>query len=192
MMYPEMSDEKLLQFYLSGNTAALATLTDLYKDRIYTTIFGLVQDKHVAEDIFRETFVSVINQSLAGKMPENSNFLQWAKYIAEQLCVEYTRRSKMPLIADNAPAETTGLIEYNVSTIDSGIMYYDCHSKLRSMIEMLPEKQREVVSLSHYAGMSFREIADRMKCSLTAVLDHMKNGLSNLRMMMLEKEIVLR
>ena len=52
-MYPEMSDEKLLQFYLSGNTAALATLTDLYKDRIYTTIFGMVQDKHVAEDIFR-------------------------------------------------------------------------------------------------------------------------------------------
>lgn len=191
-MYPEMSDEKLLQFYLSGNPAALATLTDLYKDRIYTTIFGMVQDKHVAEDIFRETFVTLINQSLAGKMPENSNFLQWAKYLAQQLCVDYTRKSKMPLIADNAPAETTGLIEYNVSTIDSGIMYYECHSKLRSMVEMLPEKQREVVSLSHYAGMSFREIADRMQCSLTAVLDQMKNGLANLRTMMLEREIVLR
>lgn len=60
------------------------------------------------------------------------------------------------------------------------------------MVEMLPEKQREVVSLSHYAGMSFREIADRMQCSLTAVLDQMKNGLANLRTMMLEREIVLR
>lgn len=191
-MYPEMSDEKLLQFYLSGNPAALATLTDLYKDRIYTTIFGMVQDKHIAEEIFRETFVTLINQSLAGKMPENSNFLQWAKYLAQQLCVDYNRKCKMPLIADNAPADTTGLIEYNVSTIDSGIMYYECHSKLRSMVEMLPEKQREVVSLSHYAGMSFREIADRMQCSLTAALDHMKNGLANLRTMMLEREIVLR
>lgn len=191
-MYPEMSDEKLLQFYLSGNTAALATLTDLYKDRIYTTIFGMVQDKHVAEEIFRETFVSVINQSLAGKMPENINFLQWAKYIAQQLCVDHTRKDKMPLLAENAPVETTGLIEYNISTIDSGIMYYECHSKLRSMIEMLPEKQREVISLSHYAGLSFREIADRMQCSLTAALDYMKNGLANLRTMMLEREIVLR
>ena len=192
MMYPEMSDEKLLQFYLSGSPAALATLTDLYKDRVYSTIFGLVQNKHVAEEIFRETFVSVINQSLAGKMPEGSNFLQWTKYVAQQLCVEHTRKSKTPLIADNSPQEIAGLVEFNISTIDSNILYYECHSKLRSMIEMLPEKQREVISLSHYAGLSFRDISDRMQCSLTAALDYMKNALVNLRTLMLEREIVLR
>jgi RNA polymerase sigma-70 factor (ECF subfamily) len=51
--HAEMSDEKLIQFYLNGSPAALATLVELYKDRIYCSIFAMVQDKYVAEEIFR-------------------------------------------------------------------------------------------------------------------------------------------
>jgi DNA-directed RNA polymerase specialized sigma24 family protein len=60
------------------------------------------------------------------------------------------------------------------------------------MIAMLPDEQREVIALNHYAGLSFKEIADIMKCSLTTALDTMKFGLNNLRKLMNEKEIVLR
>ena len=59
------------------------------------------------------------------------------------------------------------------------------------MIDLLPDKQREVLTLNHYGGLSFKEIADVMKCTLTAALENMKYGLNNLQKMMKEKEIVL-
>ena len=82
-----MTDEKLIQFYLNGDPNALATLVELYKDRIYRSIYSIVQDKHAAEEIFREVFIRIINNLMAGKTAEDGNFLQWATKIANGLCM---------------------------------------------------------------------------------------------------------
>lgn len=59
------------------------------------------------------------------------------------------------------------------------------------MIYRLPEGQREVIIMNHYAGTSFRDIAIKMKCSVTSALDTMKVALSNLRKLMVEEGMVL-
>jgi RNA polymerase sigma-70 factor (ECF subfamily) len=188
----EMSDEKLIQFYLNGNPAAMATLVELYKDRIYSSIFSMVQDKYVAEDIFREVFITVINNLMAGKSTAEDNFLQWATQIAHQLCIEHTRKTKLAFIIDADKEATEEVVDFAVPVALPNTNYYDSHSKIKSMISMLPDEQREVIALNHYAGLSFKEIADIMKCSLTTALDTMKFGLNNLKKLMNEKEIVLR
>lgn len=190
----EMSDEKLIQFYLNGNPGALATLVELYKDRIYSSIFSMVQDKHVAEEIFRDVFITIINSLMAGKSSEEDNFLQWAMQVAHQLCIEHTRKAKLAFIVDisKQPNSTEETVDFAVPVPAPNTNYYESHSKIKSMISMLPDEQREVVALNHYAGLSFKEIADIMKCSITTALDTMKYGLGNLRKLMNEKEIVLR
>ncbi len=60
------------------------------------------------------------------------------------------------------------------------------------MIDMLPDAQWEVIMLSHYGVLSFVEIANTMKCSLSNALDTMRFGLNNLRKMMTEKEMVVQ
>jgi RNA polymerase sigma-70 factor (ECF subfamily) len=192
--HTEMSDEKLIQFYLNGNPNAMATLVELYKDRIYTSIFSMVQDKYVAEEIFREVFITIINNLMAGKTAEEDNFLQWASQISHQLCIEYTRKTKLTLVlgTEKANASVDEAVDFSVPVSLPNTSYYESHSKIKSMISMLPDEQREVIALSHYAGLSFKEIADIMKCSLTTALDTMKYGLTNLRKLMKEKEIVLR
>lgn len=69
-----MTDEQLIQFYLNGDPNAMATLVELYKDRVYRSIYNLVQDKHVAEEIFQEVFICLINNMIAGKVSEEGNF----------------------------------------------------------------------------------------------------------------------
>jgi RNA polymerase sigma-70 factor (ECF subfamily) len=69
--------------------------------------------------------------------------------------------------------------------------YHENHGKIKSLIDLLPDSQREVLVLSHYGGLTFKEIADIMKCTLNTVLNNMKFGLTNLRKMMVEKEIGL-
>ncbi len=189
----EMSDEKLIQFYLSGNPGALATLVELYKDRIFSSIFSMVQDKHVAEEIFRDVFITIINNLMAGKTAED-DFLQWAMQIAHQLCIEHTRKAKLAFIVDVSKENTSAVeaVNFSVPVPLPQTNYYESHSKIKSMISMLPDEQREVMALNHYAGLSFKEIADIMKCSITTALDTMKYGLGNLRKLMNEKEIILR
>ncbi len=190
----EMSDEKLIQYYLNGNPNAMSTLVELYKDRIYGSIFSMVQDKYAAEEIFKEVFVVIVNNLMIGKTAEEGSFLQWALSISHQLCIDYTRKTKMAMVVDmnretTAPATT---IDFSVPQLEPSAAYYESHNKLKSMISMLPDEQREVVALNHYAGLSFKEIAGIMKCSLTAALDLMHFGLNNLRKQMTEKEILLR
>jgi len=189
----EMSDEKLIQFYLHGNPAAMATLIELYKDRIYSSIFSMVQDKFIAEDIFKEVFITIINNLMAGKGAEDS-FLQWATQIAHQLCIEHTRKVKLSFLVDTEKENiaVANPVNFSVPVAQPEAMYYESHSKIKNMISMLPDEQREVIALNHYAGLSFKEIADIMKCSLTTALDTMKFGLNNLKKLMNEKEIVLR
>ena len=190
----EMSDEKLIQFYLNGNPSAMATLVELYKDRIYSSIFSMVQDKYVAEEIFRDVFITIINNLMAGKTADEGNFLQWATQVAHQLCIEHTRKTKLAMVINQGKEETVAEepVNFSVPVTLPATMYYESHSKIKSMISMLPDEQREVIALNHYAGLSFKEIADIMKCSLTTALDTMKFGLNNLKKLMNEKEIVLR
>ena len=82
-------------------------------------------------------------------------------------------------------------INFSAPVTLSNSNYHESHGKIKSMIDLLPDDQREVMLLNHYGGLSFNEIADVMKCTLNKALDSMKFGLNNLRKMMMEKEIVL-
>ena len=55
----------------------------------------------------------------------------------------------------------------------------------------LPEDQREVIILRHYADMSFKEIAAATNCSINTALGRMRYGLINLRKLMVQKQIAL-
>ena len=182
-----MTDEKLIQFYLNGEPNAMATLIELYKDRVYRSIYNMVQEKHVAEEIFRDVFIRIINNMIAGNIAEEGNFLQWANRIAQNLCIEYARKNKQAVILNTAAATDnfTGPVALPNTN------YHESHSKIKSMIDMLPDNQREVMVLNHYGGLSFKEISEVMKCSVNNALDSMKFGLNNLRKLMTEKEIVL-
>jgi len=183
-----MPDEKLIQFYLNGDTNAMSTLVELYKDRVYRSVYTMVQDKYVAESIFQEVFICLINNMIAGKTPEEGNFLQWATRIAQNLCIEHSRKNRLAVLVNEASAEPAAFMVIDPLP-HAG--YHESHGRIKSMIDLLPDDQREVMLLNHYGGLSFHEIAGVMKCSLNKALDNMKFGLNNLRKMMQEKEIAL-
>jgi RNA polymerase sigma-70 factor (ECF subfamily) len=65
------------------------------------------------------------------------------------------------------------------------------HERVRKMLDLLPEEQREIIVLRHYANLSFKEIAQITDCSINTALGRMRYGLINLRKLMVEKQIAL-
>lgn len=186
----QMSDETLIQYYLNGDPNAMATLVELYKDRVYRSIYNMVQDKNAAEEIFGKVFTRIINNIMSGNNADEGNFLQWAIRIAQNLCVEHNRKTKFSIIAGGTDSDVSGA--FTVPQYLAYTNYYESHHKIKGLIDMLPDDQREVLALNHYGDLSFKEIADMMKCSLTMALDTMKFALKNLQKLMLEKEIMLQ
>ncbi|HEY1115772.1 MAG TPA: sigma-70 family RNA polymerase sigma factor, partial [Chitinophagaceae bacterium] len=71
------------------------------------------------------------------------------------------------------------------------MMKKQSHNRVKDMLDQLPEDQREVIILRHYADMSFKEIASITNCSINTALGRMRYGLINLRKMMVQKQIAL-
>lgn len=187
-----LSDFELIQSFQQGNSTALESLILRHKDRLFTSIQLLVRDKYLAEDIFQETFIRVIDTLRSRRYNEEGKFLPWVMRIARNLCVDHFRKVK------RAPAIKTGdnqdLFEVlNVSdeTMEDKMIRNQSHDRVRHLLDELPSDQREVIILRHYADMSFKEIAQLTDCSINTALGRMRYGLINLRKMMTQRQIAL-
>jgi RNA polymerase sigma factor (sigma-70 family) len=186
------TDQQLVHLYLEGNTNGLETLITRYKDKIYTSIYLLVKDKYLAEDLFQDVFIRVIDTLKSGRYTDEGKFLPWALRIAHNLCVDHFRKIKRnPSIKTSDDHDIFEVLNFSEPSAEHVMMQNQSHDRIRKMIDMLPEDQREVIVLRHYADLSFKEIADLTKCSINTALGRMRYGLINLRKMMVEKQIAL-
>jgi len=185
------ADEQLVQYFLNGDPAAMSTLVALYKDRVYNSIYTLMQDKYQSEEIFQAVFIKIIDNMMAGEIIEEGKFLPYALRIAHNLCLEHSRKLTQATVNNQNANESLQLNNFVPATFVSGKGTYESHTKIRNMIDMLPDAQREVIILNHYSGLNLKEIAEITKCSLNNALETMRFGLRNLRKLMIEKEFTV-
>jgi RNA polymerase sigma factor (sigma-70 family) len=187
-----LSDQQLIHLYMDGDTESLSTLVLRYKDKIYTSIYLLVKDKYLAEDIFQDSFIRIIDTLKTGRYTDEGKFLPWAMRIAHNLCVDHFRKVKRtPAIKTNDDRDIFEVTNFSEPGADHHMMQSQSHDRVRKMLELLPEDQREVIIMRHYADLSFKEIASLTNCSINTALGRMRYGLINLRKMVVEKQIAL-
>jgi RNA polymerase sigma factor (sigma-70 family) len=187
-----ISDQELISLYQEGNSEAISTLVTRYKDKIYTSIYLLVKDKYLAEDLFQDTFIKVIDTLNSGRYNEEGKFSPWVMRIAHNLCIDHFRKVKRsPSIKTSDDRDIFEVLNFSEAGVDEKIMQGQSNDRVRKMLDMLPEDQKEVIVMRHFADLSFREIAKLTDCSINTALGRMRYGLINLRKMMVEKQIAL-
>lgn len=186
------TDHELIQDFQDGDLYALETLVLRHKDKMYTSILFLVKDKYLAEDIFQDVLIKIIDTIRSGRYTEEGKFLPWAMRIAHNLCVDHFRKVKRtPAIKTSDDRDIFEVINFTEDGADQKMMKRQSHDRVRQMLDLLPDDQREVIILRHYADMSFKEIASLTNCSINTALGRMRYGLINLRKMMMQKKIAL-
>ena len=187
-----LQDQQLIQMFLDGNTEALSSLIDRYKEKIFTSIFLLVKDKYLAEDLFQDTFIKVIDTLNSGRYKDEGKFLPWVMRIGHNLCVDHFRKVKRtPAIKTSDDHDIFEVLNFSAPGADVKMMQGQSHDRVSKMLDMLPEDQKEVIVMRHYAELSFKEIAKLTDCSINTALGRMRYGLINLRKMMIERQIAL-
>jgi RNA polymerase sigma-70 factor (ECF subfamily) len=186
-----LSDQELIQLFKNGDTNALEDLINRHKQRIFTSIFILIKDKSLAEDIFQDVFIKIIDTLRSGSYTDEGKFLPWALRIAHNMCVDHFRKVKRgPAVLNNSEEydifETLDLSEEGA---EGQIVNAERNETLRKLLDSLPQDQREVIVLRHFANLSFKEIAEKTNCSINTALGRMRYGLINIRKMMVECEV---
>lgn len=187
-----ISDQELIHLYLNGNEACLETLVKRHKKSIYTTIYLLVRDRALAEDIFQETFIKIINTLRNGNYNEEGKFLPWAARVARNLTIDYIRKMKRDVtITDSEGNDIFSYLRIAEESKEDLIIRQQTELRVKELVKKLPEEQRQVLIMRHWGDMSFQEIADATGVSINTALGRMRYALNNIRKMMEKQKVDL-
>ncbi len=157
-----ISDYELIERFIKGEQSCFEQLIHRHKNKVFAYISLYIRDQALAEDLFQDTFMKVIQSVKAGKYQDNGKFISWVMRIAHNLIIDHFRRIKQMNTVSNDDYESDlfNSRKFAESTVEDDMIRRQIQKDVRKMITLLPDDQREVVILRHYAGLSFKEIAE--------------------------------
>jgi len=188
-----LSDNELVERYLSGDYTSLEILIHRYKDKVFSYILMTVKNHHLAEDIFQDTFIKVVRSLNLGKYTDNGKFISWVMRISHNLIIDHYRREKNMNTFSNDASEVDHFNspKFSDENIEDFMINEQILSEVRVLVEELPDDQKQVVIMRHYLGLSFKEIADQTDVSINTALGRMRYALINLRKIITERGLIL-
>ena len=179
-------DEEIVERVLAGDLEAYALLVRRYQERLVNFLNRIVRDLETAHDLTQEVFVKVYNA--LDRFDPAYRFSTWIFRIAHNLGIDEIRKRRLPTV----PVERTNPGDDSTWELplesDDPSPYRDLRNRERGTaiheaIEELPEDYRELITLRHYAELSYDEIADLKEMPLGTV----KNKLFRGRQMLKDK-----
>ena len=188
-----LSDQALLNNYLSGDRAAISQLIDRHTHRVRDYIRMMVKDNDVADDILQETFIKAVRVIDEGRYADTGKFLSWILRIAHNQVIDHFRSQKNAKTVSESDAgyNMLGTLRFAERTVEDAMISSQIEEDVRRLIERLPAEQREGVMMRYYSGLSFQEIADQTDVSINTALGRMRYALINLRKMIKENNLIL-
>lgn len=185
-------DSVLVNNYINGHEKSLEILIIRHKQRIFSFILSKVLNRDVAEDIFQDTFIKVINTLKRGAYNEEGKFLPWVMRISHNLIIDHFRRNKrLPKFNNTDDFDIFDVLSDEMLSVENQIIKTQILEDVRNLVQELPEDQKEVLLMRMYRDMSFKEIAENTDVSINTALGRMRYALINLRKLIEKHNIIL-
>ena len=187
------SDKELIERYQDGDVHSFELLIGRYQKQVYSYILTLVKDKQLADDVFQDTFVKVIQTVKSKAYKDDGRFVQFAMRIAHNLVIDHFRKENRIPTVESSSEDYNYIDNVPITdhSVEQGMIVDQVHSDLHRMIAFLPDEQRDVLRMRIFDDMSFKDIADITNVSINTALGRMRYALINLRKMMVANNMTL-
>ena len=187
------NDQVLLGRYLQGDRSAISTLIAQHNSRVRDYIRTMVGDADLAADIAQETFIKAVAVIDEGRYNDSGKFLPWVLRIAHNKVIDHFRHTRNTTLVSESSAgyNLLGTMRFSEPNAEERMEGLQVEGQIRSLVEALPDDQREVVQLRYFAGLSFKEIAEQTNVGINTALGRMRYALINLRKMIKEQKLAL-
>jgi len=187
------SDQELIDSFIKGEKECMEILIQRHKKKVYSYILITVKNSHVADDLFQDTFIKVINSLKTGTYTDKGKFISWVIRIAHNITIDYFRREKNlnTFSNDDSDVDLFNSEKFSDENIEDKIIGDQIMTDVRHLIDFLPAEQKEIIMMRHFGGMSFKDIAEQTDVSINTALGRMRYALINLRRIVDEKNVIL-
>ncbi len=196
MTVNNIDDRELISKYLSGDEKSFEILLMRHKDRIFRFVYMKVKDNALAQDIFQDTFIKIVNTLKSGKYNEEGKFLPWAMRIAHNLVIDFFRKhNKVRMVSESSSFSDDYNIFHTLKQEDENVQEemtrIELEGQMVDLVEHLPDTQRDILKMRIFKEMSFKDIAELEGISINTALGRMRYALINLRKLIEKHEIVV-
>lgn len=180
----ELTNNALMLKVKSGDLAKLGLLYERHKKRLFGFFYNRNGNASLSEDLVQNVFVRMLKykHTYTGE----GSFAAWMFRTARNVNYDYYRKNK---IAFNQREVAT--VEYKLEdgdNLEKGIQLKDEISVLNRAMQILPPEKREVLVLSKFKEMKYREIGEVLGCSEGAAKVKAHRALKDLRTIFLQLE----
>ncbi|MDA1280381.1 MAG: sigma-70 family RNA polymerase sigma factor [Chloroflexi bacterium] len=180
MNYQELSDLELLEHVGDKDRDALATLYDRYGRRVFALAVRILSDAVSAEEVTQDVFLSVWRRG-ATYTSKKGKFTTWLFSIAHNRTIDELRKRRRDRSRSNDDIDDhLNLESGDISPADATVAQSE-YARIRTILEALPEEQKNVVELSYFKGLTQTEIAEKTGQPLGTVKTKMRLALKKLR-----------
>ena len=188
-----LTDEQLVEKFSQGQNRAFDVLLSRHQKRLFNYIFFIVKNNDLADDIFQDTFIKAIATIKNGRYNETGKFYGWLTRIAHNLIIDFYRQEKnqRKVLSDDCEYDFFNSQDYAENSVEEEWVIKQTYAKIKQLVEILPESQREVVLMRFYRDMSFKEIAEATDVSINTALGRMRYAILNLRKLADEQNLLV-
>ena len=181
-----LPDEQILtQRLRDGDSSALGRLYDVYGPLVYRLALRIVKDHQAAEDIVQDTFIRLWER--ADRIHEDATAIgPWIATIGRNRALDYLR-SKDTRQARNTASIDLEQVLATSATVEKWMLTKESAQQVSAVLQMLSQRQRQVIELAYYGGLSQSQIADHLQQPLGTVKSLTRAALLNLRTALTQK-----
>lgn len=189
-------DRILIQLYKEGNEDAFKQLLFRHKDKIFRFIKLKVKDVDLANDIFQDVFIKVINTIKSGAYNEEGKFLPWVMRIAHNLIIDHFRRNtRYKHVSESSSLKDDFNVFSTLSSenknIEEQITTKELLDQMVTLVDYLPHSQKKILNMRIFQDMSFKEIAEIENISINTALGRMRYAILNIRKLIEKHQLVI-
>lgn len=170
----ETDEPELMKLASRGDSRAFATLVERYMRRAYYVALGLTGSHEDALDLSQEAFARAFRAR--HRLDPDGSFYAWLYQILRRLCFNFNRdrRSRRTKLAEARP----WLVDRaSAAAADRGpeasIERAETIRRVRSAIEELPDREREILVLREFEGLSYRDVAGLLGIPIGTVMSRL-------------------
>lgn len=165
-------DERLVGLAQRGDEGAFESLTLAHHGRLFRVAFGILRDRHMAEDATQQAFLDIWRY--IGRLRDPARFDGWSYRLLVHACyTEARRRSPKVLSLDVRSADAPFAPDELVSVVD--------REQLERAFRRLSVDHRAVIVLRHLVGLSPEEVAEALGIPRRTVYSRLKRALHAMR-----------